>query len=405
MLYVRGYDTVKENHRLAPHVVLLRELFAARGVRFGTPQNLPAFVAYLSSSRSFHHDVYLTLRTILYLEGLALTRADLLRILTVAVGGLHAVEGALEACHLVTLDALTEEVFVRLEEPSSKSVGDARANVDAPDAAAESLDRPDLDDLELGSIRRSPSVPLLPRPHRGAILSRPALLSMVAVSLILGTACFLEPTQQKALAHRAALHLAAATGPRTGDTARHEETAGRGPGQPPWSEKLQGDTLPRAQVFNIVSQRMGPVRPQSTPGLAEESAANQETTEGEEATDPESLPAGEGEPNQFHFHPVPELHAGSSIISAGAVAAKVLYAPLPQYPAPAALTHVQGDVVLQVDVGRDGTVVATRIVRGQPLLRGAAEDAVRHWRYRPQSEGADQTPTTLEVRLDFHLAP
>ena len=44
---------------------------------------------------------------------------------------------------------------------------------------------------------------------------------------------------------------------------------------------------------------------------------------------------------------------------------------------------IGGEVVMQAVIAKNGTVLATHVLRGHRLLRGAAQDAVRQWRYRP----------------------
>ncbi|MBS1857366.1 MAG: TonB family protein, partial [Acidobacteria bacterium] len=55
----------------------------------------------------------------------------------------------------------------------------------------------------------------------------------------------------------------------------------------------------------------------------------------------------------------------------------------PVYPPTARTERLWGDVVLDVTLREDGTVAAVSVVDGDPLLAGAASDAVQQWRYRP----------------------
>jgi protein TonB len=65
------------------------------------------------------------------------------------------------------------------------------------------------------------------------------------------------------------------------------------------------------------------------------------------------------------------------------MAANLVSAPMPDYPMLAKIAHIGGEVILQAVISKNGTVSATRIMSGHRLLRGAAQDAVRRWRYRP----------------------
>lgn len=70
-------------------------------------------------------------------------------------------------------------------------------------------------------------------------------------------------------------------------------------------------------------------------------------------------------------------------ISSGVMAGNLISAPRPDYPTLARIAHIGGEVILQAVIAKNGTVSATRVLSGHRLLRGAAQDAVRQWRYRP----------------------
>jgi TonB family protein len=89
-------------------------------------------------------------------------------------------------------------------------------------------------------------------------------------------------------------------------------------------------------------------------------------------------------------------------VSSGVMAANLISAPSPEYPAFARLAHIQGQVILQAVVATDGTVSATHVLRGNPLLRGAAQEAVRRWRYRPYRIGGRPVDVATIVTVDFH---
>ena len=56
---------------------------------------------------------------------------------------------------------------------------------------------------------------------------------------------------------------------------------------------------------------------------------------------------------------------------------------LPPYPPEAASQHVHGDVAMDVTLSGDGTVQEVKIIEGNSLLKAAAVDAVKQWKYRP----------------------
>ena len=99
----------------------------------------------------------------------------------------------------------------------------------------------------------------------------------------------------------------------------------------------------------------------------------------------------------------PNLRPGMFSVSSGIMAGNLLSAPPPEYPTLARITRVEGEVVLQAFVARDGSVMATHVLRGHRLLRGAAEHAVRRWRYQPYSVEGRAVDVATIVTVDFRL--
>lgn len=83
--------------------------------------------------------------------------------------------------------------------------------------------------------------------------------------------------------------------------------------------------------------------------------------------------------------------------------ANLMYSPQPAYPTLAQLTDVEGEVVLAITVSSQGAVVGTRVLQGQPLLRGAAEQAVRHWKFRPFLQNG--TPAEIQTSVVVDVRP
>jgi protein TonB len=77
----------------------------------------------------------------------------------------------------------------------------------------------------------------------------------------------------------------------------------------------------------------------------------------------------------------------------------------PEYPADARAQHVQGSVVLDVQVFNTGDVGNIGVVSGDPLLTQAAVDAVKQWRYQPDTVDAAGTASQTRVTVKFTLPP
>jgi TonB family protein len=75
----------------------------------------------------------------------------------------------------------------------------------------------------------------------------------------------------------------------------------------------------------------------------------------------------------------------------------------PHYPPEALVAHRAGNVVLEVQVAEDGTVANIRTLSGDPLLAGAATEAVRNWRYQPYRQHDHPSQFQTDVTLSFTL--
>jgi TonB family protein len=74
----------------------------------------------------------------------------------------------------------------------------------------------------------------------------------------------------------------------------------------------------------------------------------------------------------------------------------------PIYPKQAHGRKLQGTVVLQAIVDRQGKVNSLQLVSGDPVLAQAAADAVKQWRYKPYSHNGDPAEFQTRVTVDFH---
>jgi TonB family protein len=75
----------------------------------------------------------------------------------------------------------------------------------------------------------------------------------------------------------------------------------------------------------------------------------------------------------------------------------------PDYPDAALLKKIQGAVVLAVRIGRDGSVQDVQFVSGPPQLEAAAMNAVKLWRFKPQTMNGKPTQVETSVSLNFRL--
>ncbi len=76
---------------------------------------------------------------------------------------------------------------------------------------------------------------------------------------------------------------------------------------------------------------------------------------------------------------------------------------LPNYPEQAVKARLQGPVVLQAWIARDGTIQDLKLVRGSFLLGQAAYRAVKQWRYQPYLVNGRAVEAETFVTVDFRL--
>jgi protein TonB len=75
----------------------------------------------------------------------------------------------------------------------------------------------------------------------------------------------------------------------------------------------------------------------------------------------------------------------------------------PTYPPAAQSAQVEGNVVIEATVAKDGSVDNVRVVSGNPLLHQAAVAAVKQWRYQPLLLNGEPVEFVLTVTVSFSL--
>ena len=90
-------------------------------------------------------------------------------------------------------------------------------------------------------------------------------------------------------------------------------------------------------------------------------------------------------------------------VSSGVAAGMLIHQVKPQYPPIAMQAHIQGTVVLQAVIGKDGTVQDLHLVSGHPMLAPAAIEAVKQWRYRPYRLNGEPVEVDTQINVNFTL--
>ncbi len=82
---------------------------------------------------------------------------------------------------------------------------------------------------------------------------------------------------------------------------------------------------------------------------------------------------------------------------------KMLSSMPPVYPPMAKQNNIQGDVILVVNVDANGKVGEMAVMSGPELLRRAAVDAVKNWRYQPATNNGNPVSAQVTVKVEFRI--
>lgn len=82
---------------------------------------------------------------------------------------------------------------------------------------------------------------------------------------------------------------------------------------------------------------------------------------------------------------------------------KLISSVRPEYPTTARQTNIQGSVAVILNIDETGKVVNARALSGPLLLRQAAENSVKLWKYSPGTVDGKPAPSQVTVSVDFRL--
>lgn len=75
--------------------------------------------------------------------------------------------------------------------------------------------------------------------------------------------------------------------------------------------------------------------------------------------------------------------------------------PVPDYPPLARRSKITGTVEVEVEVDEQGKVVKAAALSGPSLLRAAAEDALRRWRFKPAVRNGVNVRSVVRISVVF----
>jgi protein TonB len=96
--------------------------------------------------------------------------------------------------------------------------------------------------------------------------------------------------------------------------------------------------------------------------------------------------------------------AARTSLTADTASNMVIRSVQPEYPMLARQMRVQGSVILQALIGRDGMIQDLRVLSGPPILASAAQEAVRQWHFKPHYVGAQPVETRASITVNFMIS-
>ena len=162
------------------------------------------------------------------------------------------------------------------------------------------------------------------------------------------------------------------------------------PTNPPVSATTQRTVLPPLEVEVVAGDTHRTVRPGTNsvrvdlqPGSAPQTVA--EAPGGETAAGVTS-------------------NAAEKVQMSADTASVVSHSVRPGYPLLARQMKVQGSVILQALISREGTIQGLHVLSGPPILAGAAQEAVRQWRFKPHYLGSEAVETQARITVNFTIS-
>jgi TonB family protein len=119
---------------------------------------------------------------------------------------------------------------------------------------------------------------------------------------------------------------------------------------------------------------------------------------------PDTSMLGITSPSNTAALPAPVINGSIPLPVGGRVKQPVMAKTVaPQYPPLAKQAHTQGDVTVQITIDKAGNVTEGKAISGPPVLRQAAVDAVRNWKFEPSFLDGQGISVQTLVTVRFQL--
>jgi periplasmic protein TonB len=144
-----------------------------------------------------------------------------------------------------------------------------------------------------------------------------------------------------------------------------------------------------------------PVTAQRPDASTNDAAPSLDAAPGVESPNVNALPGVISSPN-ISVPAAPEIHPEGPVVIGGQVAApRLVYRAMPIYPLNAKEAGVAGDVVIKTTIDQKGGVVDVHVVSGPLMLRQAAVDALRRWKFEPSKLDGQPISVQMLVTIKF----
>jgi protein TonB len=166
------------------------------------------------------------------------------------------------------------------------------------------------------------------------------------------------------------------------------------------TDKQEGTTSAQVQTTMMNDQLTAPTR------IPKQQAENAPPPASLDTAGADGLGGGNANASMFNGHSQPNVRVASSrpvAISSGVATGMLVQKTPPEYPPIAKTAHVAGTVELHATISTDGTIKDLHAVSGPVMLRQAALDAVRNWRYKPYRLNSQPVEVETTVNVVFSL--
>jgi periplasmic protein TonB len=102
---------------------------------------------------------------------------------------------------------------------------------------------------------------------------------------------------------------------------------------------------------------------------------------------------------------LPKIAAPTRVrVSSGVQSGLLVRKVPPSYPPLARQARIQGTVILQAQISKNGDIENLQLISGHPMLAPAAIEAVKQWKYKPYLLNGEPVEVETQVQVNFTLA-